>query len=385
MPYVGYLMKKMVHLNLKPTNIFLLDNKYRIRLTDFRELLPSEKNTIYLSPEFCGNNHPDFASDLYSFGIIMWEILNKKEASESPTVKCQMYGKEFLRPEWINDLKYDIYKNIYELLTTFDKKERIDKLSSKKFSDDSEEVPYLTMVGGNIALPGIIKSLRSFQTSIVNMPSEVGSYIWDKATENEKTKESTSWDKFYDQFQSKFSVIMSNDSKDKKYQCFRLMLDSGRRSSDINKKIWENFSNWFNSYLTSDDKVNELIDWIHDVYRHYWFHGFIDSDGTEDLLKDKELKRVRKQTNDIFYLVRLTPTPGVFGLNYSMIDKSNNITHNQEDITIDLQFLDKIIPTIDQYVRAFKLKYKRFRVKEINSKAVSIFHEGFSSKYVLDM
>jgi len=308
----------------------------------------------------------------------MWEILNKKEPIYSENfVKAQLYSKEIHKPEWVNDIKIEGYKRLYDVCTTFDKQERVRMLTSTTALDEETQtgVPFISMEGGIVSIIGIAKELKLAQKALQLMPSEVGAYIWAKATENEQTTESTPWEKFYDQFQSKFSVVMRKDDKDKKYQCFRLILNT-RASSSINKKIWENFSNWFKEYLTSDDKVNVLIDWIFESSQQYWFNGFIDDHRASDKLESKKLLILQKVTHTIFYLIRCTADPGVFAMHYIILEKQGvEPVIGKEEIRINIQQLDPIIPELEKYIRTFTSKYKKYEIRELENGARSIFEE----------
>jgi len=376
---IAWLFKsKKLHLNIKPTNI-LLDSRYKVKLSDFHEL--TEYTTpvynIYQPPEYYATEDRDFASDLFSFGIILWEILNNKDPIEyDNTEKAQMFGKEIRKPEWISDLKIDGYKRIYDVCTIFDKSQRTEKLLTTTFHEENMEYPFVRKVGDEVSVPGLTRELQQAQNSLRLMPSEVGAYIWEKSIDkNSKSTESTQWENFYDQFQSKFSVVMNKQEIDTKYQCFRLILNT-RASSTINKKIWENFSNWFSEYLTSDDKVNELINWIHDAYKNYWFHGFLDEEKITERLKAKEILLLKKTTQTIFYCIRFSNVPGVFSLHYIILEKSSTPTIiSKEDITVNMQQLDKVIPELEKYIRDFTTKYKRFTIINIESSSKAIFEE----------
>ena len=76
--------KKIIHGRLKPNNIFIL-NKNTIKLTDFQinEICLPVQNLengslnylTYYAPEFIKENSIDLFSDIYSLGVILYEML----------------------------------------------------------------------------------------------------------------------------------------------------------------------------------------------------------------------------------------------------------------------------------------------------------------------
>jgi len=282
-----------VHQNIKSTNI-LIDSKKRIKLTDFSDFVhqPSgSKYNIYQSPELYHKQNPDFSADLYSFGIIMWEIVHNLDPyhdedipkSNSPKINNIVFSK----PDWISsNPKYDKYKSLYEKMTIFDRATRVEELTHTLIQDENQEIPLLVL-GDKVSILGIIKELRNAQKQLVDLPSEIGSYIWNKATENSVSKEHTNWEIFYEQFQSKFSVVMSKDNKDPVFGCFKLILGT-YSYTEITRMLWEMFSTWFSFALASDDKVNELLDFIKDLYETGWYFGFTDKDSVENKITEKK-------------------------------------------------------------------------------------------------
>jgi len=307
--------------------------------------------------------------------------INRKKKTEN------INGTDFHQPVWKDDNpKLEKYKMLYEVITVFDKSQRIQKLLSTNVLDEENqiEVPLLKLDNG-ISLAGVMKELRNAQKVLISLPSEVGSYIWEQATLSSNLKESVQWDNFYQQFQTKFSVIMSNDYRDQAYQCFRLILNT-RNTSTITKLLWEYFSTWFSFALTSDDKVNELLQWIKDIFNTRWYHGFKDKTSTDERLKEKvEDLQLNRDTRDVlFYLIRSTQTPGIFALNYcqNVHDNSTPIPVQEEIEISDMdKNLDKVIPSIEKSIRAFQEKRKKTKCIALPSPADPIFEEKQSGGY----
>lgn len=97
MCYLHSLNPVLLHRDLKPSNV-LLDRDLRIKLADFglSTFLGGSKSSsesgksggtlAYLAPELLTdvNRKASKASDVYSFGILMWEVLTGKEAEIVP-------------------------------------------------------------------------------------------------------------------------------------------------------------------------------------------------------------------------------------------------------------------------------------------------------------
>ncbi|XP_053304896.1 receptor-interacting serine/threonine-protein kinase 2-like [Spea bombifrons] len=77
----------VAHQALKPCNI-LMDEQYRAKVSDFglasvRSAVstsddPSHKHRVYLSPERLQGEGPSVADDIYSFGMICWEMFSRQ-------------------------------------------------------------------------------------------------------------------------------------------------------------------------------------------------------------------------------------------------------------------------------------------------------------------
>ncbi|XP_019518576.1 PREDICTED: receptor-interacting serine/threonine-protein kinase 3 isoform X1 [Hipposideros armiger] len=114
MCYLHSLNPVLLHRDLKPSNV-LLDEDLRIKLADFglstflggsksrAESGMSGGTLAYLAPELLAdvNRKASKASDVYSFGILMWEVLTGKEAEIVPQTSLMQkaVGERQNRPQ----------------------------------------------------------------------------------------------------------------------------------------------------------------------------------------------------------------------------------------------------------------------------------------------
>ncbi|KAA6341276.1 MAG: hypothetical protein EZS28_052469, partial [Streblomastix strix] len=101
--------KGISHQNIKPDNIFLMENG-SIRLGDFghsKVLLDRDDSAetgtkVYIAAEVWQNKKPDFASDIFSVGIIVFQMLIGhhpfEDGSELSTIENIKQGKHIQIP-----------------------------------------------------------------------------------------------------------------------------------------------------------------------------------------------------------------------------------------------------------------------------------------------
>ena len=115
-----------LHLDLKPANL-LVDHNWVVKVADFgmSQIKGSASGGIfgspfYMAPEMLLEKGYDEKVDVYSFGIVLWEIVTRKEPYEGLFKNFDQLadgvGLEKIRPKIPND----IHGSLKELLNQVD-------------------------------------------------------------------------------------------------------------------------------------------------------------------------------------------------------------------------------------------------------------------------
>jgi serine/threonine protein kinase len=114
----------IIHHDLKPSNC-LIDKNFRIKISDFGLSIMKPKGSfvhsdfpkgtaVYMAPEVYQGEDYDEKCDVYSFGIILWEIYTReepyKDSRQNLSVEtfCDAVSNENLRPEISEDCPINI-------------------------------------------------------------------------------------------------------------------------------------------------------------------------------------------------------------------------------------------------------------------------------------
>lgn len=116
--------KNIVHRDIKPQNI-IISTEGKVKVTDFGIARATTSNTIssdvmgsvhYTSPEQARNGYVDFKSDIYSLGIVMYEMVTGRvpfNGESAVAVALQHLQEEMIRPSaFAQDLPISLEKII---------------------------------------------------------------------------------------------------------------------------------------------------------------------------------------------------------------------------------------------------------------------------------
>lgn len=120
---------QIVHQDLKPGNI-LLDENLRPHLTDFglSKFIGNEKNTIhskacgsifYMAPEVIKEENFNFKADVYSFGILMYEVISQAVPYpdfQNKKMNEYLFFQKVVNNNYRPEFKYPMKKSIRNLI-----------------------------------------------------------------------------------------------------------------------------------------------------------------------------------------------------------------------------------------------------------------------------
>ena len=144
-PALGYVHRKgVIHRDLKPDNIFFAhqDGKEIVKILDFGIAKPSTiAETLtnpdlicgtphYMSPEQCVGDHITLSSDLYSLGVILYEMLAGVRPFEADATLTVMYAHVNLPVPELSQRCPEIPQSVSNLVARLMSKKQHDRFSS---------------------------------------------------------------------------------------------------------------------------------------------------------------------------------------------------------------------------------------------------------------
>jgi hypothetical protein len=260
----------------------------------------------YQAPELVGNvEEPsfinNFPADLYSLGILIWEIFHKTRPQDSKEVDKKSGSNLITKPIWtLNEPKYAPLKELYELLTTWDKTDRINKLKGV----------YLESSGNEVSISKLIDALEIIESKFLTPIENIESKVWDAAVENENVKDMVHWSKFEAEFEKYYPVTLKTDKEDKSRKCLKELMGA-RVMELVTKANWQRFNGWFSHMLGGEKekksskgkKIQDFLSNLEELYTKDYFHGFLTTDTASSKIMD--IKSDKKNSKSTIFLIRL--------------------------------------------------------------------------------
>merc|ERR1712137_929037 len=288
-----------IHRDLKTQNL-LVDTNWTVKVADFglshikKHETPGTGGSygsigtpLWMAPEVLQNKEYDESADVYSFGIVLWELFTQREPFEdieSFSMMIDSVVAEQKRPEIPKECPKKLRKLI-EICWDADPKKR------PKFS---QMIP---------AFDSII-----LEAVIID---EMGRKLWKKYFLGQKLREKVSWKNFTIALTSIFKTNLPKDTQDARWKCLKTLLvdKSGKVSMEQFARILE----WFGPM----NDLTEFLVNIEGLLKRPWFHGEISSSDAEKKLTDEP-----KGT----FLVRFSARdPGCYAI--SVVGSKNAMKH----------------------------------------------------------
>ena len=134
--------KGIIHRDIKPANIWIVEGSDRVKILDFGLALASTpvdqlagRGAVlgtpgYLSPEQARSDPMDDRSDLYSLGVVLYEMCTGKLPIQAKTVPGQLISILAHRPRPISELNPDIPRPLCDLIHKLLRKEPRSRVES---------------------------------------------------------------------------------------------------------------------------------------------------------------------------------------------------------------------------------------------------------------
>ncbi|XP_032593451.1 uncharacterized protein LOC6563143 isoform X1 [Drosophila grimshawi] len=105
-----------IHCNLNSQNMLLFKNCRLLKISDYcfpddRDNLPAHQNRAYLAPEALEDGEYSKDTDIYSFGIVFWEVMTRKKPFPDLDTSVEEDITNGLRPD-LKDIIESEYKDI---------------------------------------------------------------------------------------------------------------------------------------------------------------------------------------------------------------------------------------------------------------------------------
>eukprot|EP00029_Vermamoeba_vermiformis_P009351 TRINITY_DN4633_c1_g1_i1.p1 TRINITY_DN4633_c1_g1~~TRINITY_DN4633_c1_g1_i1.p1 ORF type:complete len:529 (-),score=229.48 TRINITY_DN4633_c1_g1_i1:181-1767(-) len=300
----------IIHRDLKPTNL-LVDENWTVKLCDFglSAVKRSESlqdngvapgTPLWMSPEVLRGKPLNEKSDVYSFAIVLWEVMTRKEPFET----------------------HDSYNNFVRAVC--DKRERppipadvpapIKKLMEAAWNEDPSARP---------SFDQIINYLDEamIECALDNDMDAQG--LW---SNNFKGKDTVDFAKFAKALYATLKLPPPGP-KDLQFRLLSALCALSNKRDDRQVATLERFSLFTKWFGPLKGAKKNILDTMQTVCENPWFHGDIERPGSETLLEPQKPGT---------YLVRVSLTePEKTPFTISKVGKDGKISHQRINIMKD--------------------------------------------------
>lgn len=300
-----------IHRDLKTSNL-LVDDNFNVKVCDFGLAhMKSHGNRqqgsygatgtpLWMAPEVLMNKPYDESADMYSFGIVLWELVTGSDPFKDITTYSSLLDRVVTggeRPE-IPDNCPSKLKALIKACWDQDPKRR----------------------------PSFEKIIPLFDEIIVDsiIKDPHGRQLWKKNFLSKGSlKERITWKQFVVSFCGYWKEKLPKDANNIQYKCLHALLaDNSKQLVTI--EAWGRMLEWFGPM-----KGINILETIENLLKKSWFHGDMSSTAAE-----KELRKHKKGT----FLVRFSARePGCYAI--TTVSQSEKIKHFRVYHKPGLQYL----------------------------------------------
>lgn len=191
--------KGVVHQDIKPSNM-IFDKEGQVKLADFgiarhpvfgkTHIEEQAVGTVYyMSPEQASGKLVDFRSDIYSLGILMYELVTGRLPFVGQTAAAVAYMQCHNEPQPPSEFRSDIPKGLEQIILR-----AMSKSPDRRFVDDAQMIAYLVRLQKDLTMEFEFVDEQDGDSVEVNLSPDDSKDVLDVRlgiTETDDTKELT--------------------------------------------------------------------------------------------------------------------------------------------------------------------------------------------------
>jgi len=290
-----------IHRDLKTGNL-LVDDNWNVKVSDFglshikqhqegvRGSYGAIGTPLWMAPEVLLNKDYDEKADLYSFGIVLWELLT----AQDPFPNIETFSM-MLDQVCIDHERPEIPENCPETLR---------ELMEACWDPEPQRRPSFESLLKNRVFDKIILE--------ATIKDKMGRALWARNfMGKDGLKETVTWREFATAFCNFFKTPLPKDPDDIKFKCLKTIL--AEKDDMVTMDNFSRHLEWFGPMTGID-----ILDRVESLLRKPWFHGEISTEDAEKLLTNKGKKGL--------FLVRFSSRdPGCYAI--TVLSQGGKLKH----------------------------------------------------------